>query len=475
MRPDRFDLVVIGSGAAAASCWSAAVKKGKRVAVFESEALGGECPNFACVPTKALLHCAEVYTAVATAGRFGIQTGPISVDYARVKAWKNHAVSRTGAALGEQPYRDAGVTVIHGRARFVSPSEVEANGQRYAAERFLIATGARQVVPEIPGLRDTGYLTYREAVDLSVPPPSLLVLGGGPVGCELGHLFSTFGSRVVIADRNPRLIHREDPEAGDFLAGHFRRRGVDVRLDTGVVRIEPFAQGKRAIFSGSQEPVLVSDILVAAGKVPDLDLGLEAAGVESTRDGIVVSRTLQTKNPIVYAAGDVVGPYRFTHAAAYQGRFACDNMFGSRPRPGNYSAMPRCIFTSPEVAAVGLTEQQVHEQGVDACVGRVGIDSSDRAMICGRTNGFVKVIADPTGRLLGGTIVADRAGEVAQELALAVSLGASAAQLAETIHAFPTYSEALAAACGQVARGRCRDSRRRRSRDGRTRNDPAPR
>src|SRR5262245_35610586 len=210
--PVHFDLIVIGSGAAAASCWSAAAKMGKRVAVFEAEALGGECPNFACMPTKALLHCAEVYEAMLGAGRFGIETGPVSVDYARVKAWKDAVVSRTGAARGEQPYRDMGVGVVRERARFVSAARVEAKGRTYEADHFLVATGAAAVRPEIPGLHEAGYLTFREAIDLTAIPSSVLVLGGGPVGCEFSHLLSAFGSRVVLVDRNPRLLHREDGE-----------------------------------------------------------------------------------------------------------------------------------------------------------------------------------------------------------------------------------------------------------------------
>jgi pyruvate/2-oxoglutarate dehydrogenase complex dihydrolipoamide dehydrogenase (E3) component len=446
----HFDLIVIGSGAAAASCWTAAAQLGKRVVVFESGLLGGECPNVACMPTKALLHCAEVYETVARASRFGTLTGPAALDYARVKAWKDEVVSQTGAALGEQPYRDLGVEVIRGRARFISPSEVEANGRVYSAERFLVATGASERRPEIPGLAEAGYLTSREAIDLAALPASVLVLGGGPVGCEFAHLWSAFGTRVVIAERNLRLLHREDPEVGDFLADHFRRRGAEVRLKTAVARVERTAAGKRVTLSPGDEPVLVDEILVATGKAPNTDLGLGVAGVEFDKGGIAVDETLRTSNSRIYAAGDVVGPYRFTHAAAYQGKVACDNMFGSRRRRTDYSAMPRCVFTSPEIATVGRTEQEARDRSAEVRVGRAGIAAADRAITSGRTDGFVKVIADPSGRLIGGAVVADRAGEVAQELALAIALGATASQVAAAIHAFPTYSDALAEACRAV-------------------------
>jgi len=447
----HFDLIVIGSGAGAASCWTTAARLGKRVAVFESDRLGGECPTVACMPTKALLHCAEVYETVVGGDRFGVHAGAVSVDYARARTWKDQVVSRTEAARGEEPYRELGVAVVRGRARFISPSRAEANGRVYSAEHFLVATGAVQVRPDIPGLDEVGYITSREAIDLTALPGSALVLGGGPVGCEFAHLWSAFGTRLVMADRNARLVHREDPEVGEFLAGHFRRRGVDVRLETSVVRIERTSHGKRVVLYGG-EPVVVDEVLVATGKAPSTDLGLDAAGVRFDRRGIAVDETLRTTNPRIYAAGDVVGPYRFTHAAAYQGRVACDNMFGA-PRRVDYRAMPRCVFTSPEVGTIGLTEAEARAQGADVRVGRAGIASADRAITTGRTDGFVKVIADGRGRLLGGAVIADRAGEVAQELGLAVSLGATASQVAAAIHAFPTYADALVSACHALDNG----------------------
>jgi pyruvate/2-oxoglutarate dehydrogenase complex dihydrolipoamide dehydrogenase (E3) component len=447
MSPDHFDLIVIGSGTAAAACWSAAAQKGKRIAVFEADVLGGECPTFACMPTKALLHCAEVYESAKNAREFGIEIGSMAVDYARVKAWKDRVVSLTGAARGEQPYRDMGVAVFHERARFISHDQVEAGGRRYRAERFLVATGSSPLRPKIPGLDEAGYLTFREAIDLTTLPSSVLVLGGGPVGCEFTHLLSAFGARVTLADHNPRLVHREEPDVGDFLAEHFRRRGVDVRLEARVSRVERSGEGRRVALSPGDDRVVVDEILVAAGVAPNTDLGLDAAGVEYGKNGIAVDETLRTSNPRVYAAGDVIGPFRFTHAASYQGRVAFDNMFGTALRRVDYRAVPRCVFTSPEVAAVGLTERIARARGLAVRAARVEIADNDRAITTGRRAGFVKVIADSSGRLLGGAVVAERGSEVAQELALAISLGASASQLAAAIHAFPTYSEALVSAC----------------------------
>ena len=448
----HFDLIVIGSGSAGSACWYAARRLGKSVAVFEGETLGGECPTYACVPTKALLHCAEVYETVRDAARFGVEAAGVSVDYERVKAWKDDVVSQTGAARGEAPYHEMGVTIVRQHARFVGLREVEAGGERYTAEHFLIATGSSQRVPPIPGLADAGYLTFKEAIDLTVLPGSLLVLGGGAVGCEFAHLFSAYGVAITIADRNDRLVHREDVDASDFLRTHLEARGVTLRLGASVAGVAREGSGKRVTLErdGRQETLLFDEILVATGKTPNLDVGLEAAGIEAKEDGIVVDETLRTTNEAVYAAGDVVGPYRFTHAASYQGDLTCTNMFTAEQRRVDYKAMPRCVFTAPEVAAVGLTEAEAREKGIALRIGRADMHEVDRAITCGQLEGFVKVLADAEGHLVGASIVAPRAGEMVQELALAIALGATGKQVAATVHAFPTYSEAVATACGQV-------------------------
>ena len=449
----HFDLIVIGSGSAGSSAWYKARQLGKTVAVFEGETLGGECPTYACVPTKALLHCAEVFETVKDTSRFGIAPGSVEYDYARVKAWKDSVISQTGAALGEQPYREMGVHVVRHHARFVSPGAVEAAGQRYTADYFLIATGASQRLPPIEGLAEAGYITFREAIDLTDLPRSLFVLGGGAVGCEFTQLFSSFGVDVTISDRNERLLHNEDPEAGDFLREHFERRGVTVLLEASVQGVQPDGPRKRLRIdrAGRNESLTFDEVLIATGKAPNVDLGLEAAGVnyDSSR-GVAVNQLLQSSNPRVYASGDVAGPFRFTHAAGYQGSIACNNMFSNDKQRVDYSAMPRCVFTLPEVASVGLTEAKARESHDGVRVGMSSIADNDRALTSGAQQGFVKVVTAADGRLLGGVACSARAGELIHELALAIRLGATAAQVASTIHAFPTFSEALGAACAEV-------------------------
>jgi pyruvate/2-oxoglutarate dehydrogenase complex dihydrolipoamide dehydrogenase (E3) component len=449
----HFDLIVIGSGAAGAACWFAARQLGKSVAVFEENALGGECANFACVPTKALLHAAEVFEATQSAPRFGIDSDANGFDYRRIKAWKDEVVSQTGAALGTRPYEDAGVTLVQQRARFAGPDAIEAGGARYTAEQFLIATGAREAAPPIEGLADAGFFTFREAIDLTEAPASVFILGGGAVGCEFGQLFSSFGAEVYLSDRNSRLVHKEDPEAGEALARVLAERGVQLLLGSNVRRVVRDGARRRVTFedeAGRLQDVLVEHVLVAAGKSPNTDLGLEVAGVAYDKRGIEVDEHLRTANPRVFAAGDVTGPFRFTHAASYQGNIACANMFTEHKVAVDYRAMPRCVFTSPELCAVGLTEEQAREKHGDVLIGRSEIIDNDRGLTSDQRAGFVKVVCAPDGTLLGGVMVGARAGEVMHELALAVKLGARASDVAGLVHAFPTFSEALGAACGNV-------------------------
>lgn len=441
----HYDLIVIGSGAAGSAAWIHARRMGKTVAVFEAEVLGGECPTFACVPTKALLHCAEVYETARTAEEFGVSTGEVSFDYARIKERKDLVVSRTGAAQGEKPLREAGVDVYRHHARFVGPDIVEADGVHYRAERFLIATGSEARIPDIPGLKEAGYLTFREAIDLTRLPASFFILGGGAVGCEFTQIFNSFGVQVTISDHNPHLLAREEPEAGGLLGELFSHRGVKVLTDTEVAAVQP----GEIVMEGGQR-IAAERILIATGKAPQLDLGLEQAGIEYTPRGVIVDDMLRTSNPRVYAAGDVAGPYLFTHAASYQGFLAVQNAFRDERRRADYRAVLRCVFTNPEFAAVGLTERQARERGYQVRTGTAYLEGLGRANTTEEFDGLVKVVANEEGRLLGGTIVAPRAGEMIHELGIAITLGATVVQIAGAIHAFPTFSEAIMEACGQV-------------------------
>ncbi len=450
-RPD-YDLIVIGSGSGGNVTAEQAARAGKKVAVIEMDTIGGECPNYGCVPTKALLEAAETYENIKRGAEFGIKA-KVSVDYPAVRRWKRAAVKRTGTTDGEEFFASQGIKVIRGHAHFLSPWTVSVNGKRYSARNFLLATGTRPVAPPIPGLADVGHISFREAIELQAPPSSLFVIGGGAIGCEFAQLFNTFGTKVHLVDIAPRLIPLEDSEVGELLAALFEARGIAVQTGVKVTRVTKKGKLKVVHFEkdGVAHQAAVEEILVAAGMAPNTDMGLENAGVRYNRGGIITNRRMQTSAKHIYAAGDVVGPYRFTHTAAYQSRIAAHNLLHrSKPRTADYRAIPRCVFVEPEVACVGLTEQQLKEKGIKFHVGAAPISVIGRSNTSGHDSGFVKVLADKRGVLLGASIVSPRAGEMIHELTLAIQYRMTARQVAETIHAFPTWSETVRLACRQI-------------------------
>ncbi|MBP6880538.1 NAD(P)/FAD-dependent oxidoreductase [Candidatus Saccharibacteria bacterium] len=443
-----YDLIVIGSGSGGGVAAHIAAKKGKKVAIFEKHrVLGGECPNWACVPTKALLYAAETYHTAKTASQYGISIQNISVNYPRVKAWKDLVVKRTGTEHGDESFADSGIAVYHENARFIDKDTITAGGKRFRARKFLIASGTTNFIPPITGLLDTGFLTFFDAIDLTKAPRSIFIIGGGAIGVEFAHLFNRFDVKVTLLEVAAQLLGREEPEAAELTKAVLENRGV--RIITGGTIFSVKKNGNKKIISYSDgktaSTLMVDEILVAAGKKPNVDLGLENAGVKYTPRGITTNRFMQTSKKHIYAAGDVVGPYQFTHTASYQSRLAGHNMF-SRDKNKvavDYSAIPRCIFFSPEIASVGLTELEVQRAGIATRVGRAPISVIGRSNTENQSTGFVKIIANKKGQILGATIVAPRAGEMIHELGLAIRMKTTVEQVASTIHAFPTWSEAI--------------------------------
>ncbi len=448
-----YDLIVIGTGAGGGVAAHLATRAGKKVAVIEADTVGGECPNFGCVPTKALLHAADSYQAAKGGGRFGIHAKDVRIDYKELKAWKDHAVEHTGTEEGEAFYVREGIKLLKGFARFIDPWTISLNGRRYKARKFLVATGTKSVVPPIPGLKEAGFMTYREAIDLTKLPKSVFVIGGGAIGCEFAHFFSTLGAHVQIADIAPRLIAAEDSEVGDLLGALFERRGIKIHNGARVTRVSKEGAGKTVYFEqdGKTHKTTVDDILLASGKTPNTDMGLENAGVAYDRGGIKANKFMETSSKHIYAAGDVVGPYRFTHTASYQSRVAVHNMFHREGKvAAKYHAVPRCVFVDPEIACVGYTEQQLKDKGKRYKVSAVPITVIGRANTSGVDSGFVKILTTKYGTLMGASIVSPRAGEMIHELTLAIQHRMTAREIAETIHAFPTWSEAVRVACQKL-------------------------
>ncbi len=450
-----YDLIVLGSGAGGSVAAHQAASEGKRVALFEPGEIGGECPNWACIPTKALLHAAKMHASVHEAPEYGTKVNKPGLDWKKVQAYKDQVVANTGTAEGEKALTEEGITVHRKPARFISPHEITAGGHRYSAAKFLIATGTHNFIPPISGLEEAGYSTFYNAIDFDASPKSIFIIGGGAVGCEFAQIFSTFGSKVHIAEAAPRLLGLEDPEVGELVHAVFEDEGINVATSSNVTGIVK-KDGKKLVHyesshGSSEHTVTVDEILVATGKRPNTDLGLENAGVEYDKHGITVNQHMQTSANNIYAAGDVVGPYQFTHTASYQSGIAAHNMFHTKRKTvARYNAIPRCVFVSPEVASVGATESELQKKGVKYRIGTATIDAVGRSNTDDVSNGFVKVLTDKNKVLLGASIVSPRAGEMVHELTLAIHQGMTAKTLAQMVHAFPTYSEAVKMACAMV-------------------------
>lgn len=446
-----YDLIVIGSGAGGSVGAHYARRLGKKVAIFEKGDMGGECPNWACIPTKALLKSAKVYDAVQNAHIFGINIKGVSVDYTHIHRRKNLVVSRTGATHGENVFRNNGIHVLKHKANFVSSHEIEAGGRIYTSDKFLIASGSSVSIPKIPGLNEAGFITFKQAVDLRSPPKSLFILGGGAVGCEFAQIFSTFGTKITIAARSS-LLPKEDREVIDIVEALFKNQGIDVLNGIAVTKIEKKGNQKIVYYThnGGLKSIEVEEILLATGKSPVLDFNLDKAGIRISESGIVVNHYLQTSAKNIFAAGDVVGPYLFTHSGYYQGSTAVHNAFSNKKIRVDYKAVPRCVFIDPEVASVGLSEESAKQKGIHIKKGLAAISILGRANTEEEFDGFVKIITDKKDIIIGASIVAPRAGEMIHELTLAIHLRIKAEVLAQMIHAYPTYSEAIKIACSNL-------------------------
>ncbi|HEU5187405.1 MAG TPA: NAD(P)/FAD-dependent oxidoreductase [Candidatus Saccharimonadales bacterium] len=448
-----YDLIVLGSGGGGSVAAHISNRLGKKVAVVEAGEMGGECPNIGCVPTKALLHAAGIYDAARHGQQFGVRGGTLGYNYPSIKAWKDLAVYRTGTWQGKQVYESEGITVISGSAHFIAPHEITVNRRHYSAENFLIATGTHNFIPPIEGLEKAGYITYKEAIDLTRPPKSLFIIGAGAIGCEFAELFSIFGTKVYVSDITPRVLMKEDQEVGELIRKHFEEdRGMAILTNTKVTKVEKEGLAKRVTFQQGSETrtVKVDELLVASGKLANVDIGLENAGVDYTPKGVLVNEFMQTSAKNIYAAGDVAGPFMFTHMAIYQSRLAANNMWHRQKVAADYRAVPRCVFLIPEVASVGLSEDECIKRDMKIKKAIAPVSIIGRANTSNVEEGFVKVITKPDGTLIGASIVSPRAGEMIHELTLAVQLALTAEEVASTIHAFPTWSEAVRVACSKI-------------------------
>lgn len=449
-----YDLIVIGSGAGGSAAATIAARAGKRVAIIEEDTFGGDSPNYSDIPTKALLHAAQLYDEAKHGARFGLRSSTLGYNFPSLRAWKELAVKRTGAGGNKRFYETNGVTPIHGRAHFLSPHEITVNRRHLSAAKFLIATGSTWVRPTIQGLDKIPYLTPRTILEVMRPPKSLFIIGGGQTGVELAQLMAVFGTKVYVGEIASRLLPQFDQEVGELLERTLHeQKGVTTLTQSRVVAVQKDGLGKRVIYSrgGVEKHVRVDEVLVATGRTPAVDLGLENATVKFSKKGIEVNEFLQTSAKHIYAAGDVLGHDSTTQTALLESRTAEHNLFAKTPIAPDYRATPRVVFTHPGIAQVGLTEDDCTRRDLHVSVASAPLTIIARSNTSDFRDGFVKLIADKKGILLGATVVAPHAAEIIHELALVVRHNMTAAQVAETPHAFLSWSEAVRVAAAKLS------------------------
>jgi pyruvate/2-oxoglutarate dehydrogenase complex dihydrolipoamide dehydrogenase (E3) component/uncharacterized membrane protein YdjX (TVP38/TMEM64 family) len=460
-RPARFDrnLVVIGAGSAGlVSAYIAAAVKAK-VALVEKHRMGGDCLNTGCVPSKALIKSARLLAQIRRAQEFGIRSASAEFDFADVMERVQRVVKAVEPHDSVERYRALGVECIEGEAKIRSPWAVEvkdASGTRTLTTRaIVIAAGARPFVPPIPGIEDVGYVTSDTVWEIRQLPKRLVVLGGGPIGCELTQCFARFGAQVTQVEMLPRILIREDPEISDLVLRQFRNESIDVRVGhkAKAFRVENGEKVLIAESGGKDVRIPFDQLLCAVGRIANTSgYGLEELGIPLTRARTVESNEyLQTIYPNIYACGDVAGPYQFTHTASHQAWYAAVNaLFGRfRKFKADYSVIPWATFTDPEVARVGLNELEAKEKNIPYEVTTYGIDDLDRAIADGEAHGVVKVLTAPgKDRILGATIAGEHAGDLIVEFIAAMKHGIGLSRILGTIHIYPTLAEANKYAAG---------------------------
>ena len=450
-----YDLIVIGSGAGGSAAATIAARNGKRVAVIEASTFGGESPNWGDVPTKALLHAAQLYDEAKHGARFGIRSSMLGYNYPSLHAWKDLTIKRTGAGGNRRYYENEGISAFNGIAHFLTPNEISVNRRHLSAEYFLVATGAHIEVPDIPGIENIKYLTPRTILQTTRPPKSLFVIGGGTTGIELAQLMAIFGTKVYVAEIASRLLPQEDEEVGVLMERILKeQKGVTPLTQTRIVSVVKDGVGKRVTYTrgGVEKSVHVDELLIATGRVPTVDLGLENASVEYTPKGIEVNEYLQTSARHIYAAGEVLGHGSPTHTALLESRVAAHNILHPKSRTSpNYAATPKVTFTYPGVASVGLNEDDCLKRDLRINKAIAPLNIIARSNTSDFRDGFVKIITDKKGTILGATVVAPHAAEIIHELALAVKHELTAADVASTPHAFLSWSEAVRVAAAKLS------------------------
>lgn len=442
-----YDLGVIGGGAAGLTVTAGAARLGaKTILIEKEEVLGGDCLHFGCVPSKTLIKSARVYHQMKRAELFGlprIDVGP--VDFAKVADRIRSVIARIQVHDSEERFCKLGARVEFGRPRFLDDHEVRLNGRKLTARNWVIATGSSPAAPPFPGLDTTPYLTNRKIFSLDRLPRSMIVLGGGPIAMEMAQSFCRFGTEVSVIQRSGQILSREDRDMADLVMQTMAAEGVRFHLGTAVESIRELGREKQVAFrdiSGRVVTAAAEEILVAMGRSPNVDdLDLEKAGVEYSHKGIVVDSRLRTSRRHIFAAGDITGAYQFTHAAGYEGGIVISNAVFRLPRKTDYTYLPWCTYTSPELASIGMNEKNAAKAGIHCSVWKEEFSNNDRSLAEGEESGFIKLLLNEKEKPIGVQILGPHAGDLLAEWVAVMNGGVKLSTLAGAIHPYPTLGE----------------------------------
>lgn len=464
MSRTEYDIVAIGGGTAGLVTAAGAAALGARTALVERDRLGGDCLWTGCVPSKAMIGSARIAEAFRRAAAFGLAPADPRPDGARVLESVREVRTRIQPHDDPARFRAMGVDVVEGEARFVSPREVEVDGRRIRSRKFVVATGSRPAVPPIPGLEEAGYYTNETAFDRESIPASVLIVGAGPIGIEFAQAYRRLGTGVTVVEMEPRVLPREEPEVAGRLRAILEAEGIRILTGRRAARAsregsaaELAVEGGNGPEAPPRETLRAEEILVATGRRPHVErLGLEEAGVEVGPAGIAVDGRMRTSQRHIYAAGDVTGGLLFTHVADHEARAAVQNaLFPFFPSRVRYDAVPWCTFSDPELARVGLTEEEARERHGDGVRAYTyDLAELDRAIADRAAQGCVKLVTDRKGKLLGGHILAHSAGTMVVEVALAMERGLKIGTLSRLVHPYPTMAEGVRRAADGYYRGR---------------------
>ncbi len=448
--PDgRYNMVVIGAGTAGLVAAVGAAGLGAKVALIERALMGGDCLNVGCVPSKGIISAARAAAAVRAADEFGVRVGqPPQVDFAAVMQRMRRLRAGISHHDSAARFRDLGVDVFIGDASFSGGDTIDVGGQSLKFNKAVLATGARAAELPIPGLREAGVLTNETIFSLTELPRRLAVIGGGPIGSEMAQTFARLGSEVVLIEKGPHVLNREDEDAAKIVQSAMIRDGVDIRLSSETFEISRHENEKSVhIRGGGQEHVIAADeILVGIGRQPNVEgLNLDLVGVEyDSRKGVTVNDRLQTTNSRVFAAGDICSQFKFTHAADFMARIVIQNALFMGRRKMSSLTIPWCTYTSPELAHVGVTEATAKKEGIEIETFTQEMSGVDRAILDGQTEGFVKIhVKKGSDKIVGATIVAENAGDMIGSLSIAMTNGIGLGKIANSIHPYPTQAEAI--------------------------------